>query len=88
MTSEDDSEVTAVGDECAVIGSPLKLHNYLADLQPSSGPSLTSNIVTAFRQPVSLSDARCAMIIFTVIITVRNMSLTFTGFCSRLKTEL
>ena len=68
MISEDGAETSKLGDELAVVGSPLKLHDYLADLQLSPTLSLSSNVAVSSRQPVTSNDARWAMTIWTKIL--------------------
>ena len=59
MISEDGTEASKLEEDLAVVGSPLKLHDYLADLQLSPTSPLLSNVVAVSRRPVSANDARC-----------------------------
>jgi len=56
VNSEDGTEPSQLVEDSAVVGSPLKLQDYLADVQLSS-PS--SHSTTVSRHPVTLNDARC-----------------------------
>ena len=58
MSNEDGAETSQLGEDLAVAGSPLKLHDYLADLQLPHATPLSSNIATVSRRPISLKDAR------------------------------
>jgi len=63
VNGEDGTEPSQLGEDCAVGGSPLKLHDYLADLQLSPTSPSSSNVITvSHRRPVSSNDARCVMI--------------------------
>jgi len=62
VSKEDGTETSQLGEDLAVAGSPLKLHDYLADLQLPQATSLSSNIAAVSRRPVSLNDARYAVI--------------------------
>jgi len=50
--------VNSSGDDSAVAGSPLKLHDYLADVHLSETIHPSSNTTTVSRQPLSAKDAR------------------------------
>jgi len=54
----EDGLVMSKLEDCEVVGSPLKLHDYLADLQLSPSLPSSSNFTVASHQPVSISDAR------------------------------
>jgi len=68
VIGSNDTEMSALGDtdDGAVAGSPLKLHEYLADLQLTP---LTSNSAAVSHRPVCLKDARCGTVI-NVLVTL------------------
>jgi len=60
VVNDEDSETSKLGEDCNVIGSPLKLHDYLADVQLTDTPTSHSNVATCYRRPVSIKNARYA----------------------------
>jgi len=66
VIDSDGTETSKLGDADddddadAVVGSPLRLHDYLVDMQLPQVPLPSlSNAATVSRRPVCLKDARC-----------------------------